>query len=80
MHPGRASRSSVSVFTNWGPLPDVELLDNEKPGADGHTVAAELRQQRSACKAIILTTFGHPGYLRRAITSGAVGFLPKDSP
>jgi two-component system response regulator DesR len=29
---------------------------------------------------IILTTFGRAGYLRRAMESGAVGFLLKDAP
>jgi two-component system response regulator DesR len=28
----------------------------------------------------MLTTFGRPGYLRRAMESGAVGFLLKDAP
>ncbi len=29
---------------------------------------------------IVLTTFGRPGYLRRAMEAGAVGFLVKDAP
>jgi len=29
---------------------------------------------------MILTTFGRPGYLRRAMESGVVGFLVKDAP
>jgi len=60
--------------------PDVALLDIEMPGADGLTVAVQLRERLPACKVIILTTFGRPGYLRRAMESGAVGFLLKDSP
>src|SRR5205814_450200 len=32
------------------------------------------------CRVIILTTFGRSGYLRRAMESGAVGFLLKDAP
>ncbi|HEV8190658.1 MAG TPA: response regulator transcription factor, partial [Ktedonobacterales bacterium] len=32
------------------------------------------------CRVLILTTFGRPGYLRRALESGAVGFLLKDAP
>src|SRR6185437_4668871 len=31
-------------------------------------------------RTLILTTFGRPGYLRRALESGASGFLLKDAP
>ncbi len=60
--------------------PDVALLDIEMPGADGLTAAAALRQACPDIKIIILTTFGRPGYLRRAMESGASGFIVKDSP
>jgi two-component system response regulator DesR len=32
------------------------------------------------CRILILTTFGRPGYLRRAMERGAAGFLLKDAP
>src|ERR1700742_4849701 len=60
--------------------PDVALLDIEMPGADGLTAAAALRRACPDTKVIILTTFGRPGYLRRAMESGASGFIVKDSP
>jgi len=60
--------------------PDVALLDIEMPGADGLTAAADLRRACPDIKVIILTTFGRPGYLRRAMESGASGFIVKDSP
>jgi two-component system, NarL family, response regulator DesR len=60
--------------------PDVALLDIEMPGGDGLTAAAALHEQLPSCHALILTTFGRPGYLRRALESGAVGFLLKDAP
>jgi two-component system response regulator DesR len=60
--------------------PDVALLDIEMPGIDGLTAAAELKAKLPGCRALILTTFGRPGYLRRAMESGAVGFLLKDAP
>src|SRR6202000_3512146 len=31
-------------------------------------------------KVVVLTTFGRPGYLRRAMESGASAFLVKDAP
>jgi two-component system response regulator DesR len=60
--------------------PDVALLDIEMPGGDGLESAANLRQALPTCRTLILTTFGRPGYLRRAMESGAVGFLLKDAP
>ncbi len=60
--------------------PDIALLDIEMPGIDGLAAATELRAQLPTCRVLILTTFGRPGYLRRAMESGAVGFLLKDAP
>jgi two-component system response regulator DesR len=60
--------------------PDVALLDIEMPGNDGLSVAAELHTEMPACRVLILTTFGRPGYLRQAMESGVVGFLLKDAP
>ncbi len=60
--------------------PDVALLDIEMPGNDGLDAAAELRAALPECKVLILTTFGRPGYLARAMQAGASGFLVKDAP
>jgi two-component system response regulator DesR len=60
--------------------PDVALLDIEMPGMDGLTAAAELRRLIPGTKVVILTTFGRPGYLRRAMESGVSAFIVKDSP
>lgn len=60
--------------------PDVALLDIEMPGCDGLTAAGALHTQLPACRVMILTTFGRPGYLRQAMQSGVVGFLLKDAP
>jgi two-component system response regulator DesR len=60
--------------------PDVALLDIEMPGRSGIDVAADLRGELPSCKVLILTTFGRPGYLRRAMEAGAGGFLIKDGP
>ncbi|MGW2827628.1 response regulator [Streptomyces sp. NPDC001286] len=60
--------------------PDVALLDIELPGMSGLDAAAELREQVPDCRVLILTTFGRPGYLRRAMEAGAAGFLVKDGP
>jgi two-component system response regulator DesR len=60
--------------------PDVALLDIEMPGASGLEAAARLREELPGCRVLILTTFGRPGYLRRAMEAGASGFLVKDAP
>jgi two-component system response regulator DesR len=60
--------------------PDVALLDIEMPGSDGLSAAQALHENLPSCRIIILTTFGRSGYLRRAMESGAVGFLLKDAP
>lgn len=60
--------------------PDVALLDIEMPGCDGLSAAASLHTQLPACRILILTTFGRPGYLRQAMENGVVGFLLKDAP
>ncbi|MFP3991075.1 response regulator transcription factor [Streptomyces sp. E11-3] len=60
--------------------PDVALLDVELPGRSGLDAAAELRDECPDCRVLILTTFGRPGYLRRAMEVGAVGLLVKDGP
>jgi two-component system, NarL family, response regulator DesR len=60
--------------------PDVALLDIEMPGLDGLAAAGVLAQEVPDCRSLILTTFGRPGYLRRAMEAGASGFIVKDSP
>lgn len=67
---------TVAVATK----PDVALLDIEMPGMDGISVAAALHAKLPSCRVLILTTFGRPGYLRKAMESGVVGFLLKDAP
>src|SRR6185369_16431298 len=60
--------------------PDIALLDVQMPGKDGLTAAAELRSALPACKVVMCTTFGRPGYLSRALAAGAAGFVVKDAP
>lgn len=60
--------------------PDVALLDIEMPGMDGLAAAAALAHAAPACRVIILTSFGRPGYLRRAMESSVLGFVVKDAP
>jgi len=74
------ARGDEVVAAALAAQPDVALLDIEMPGADGLTAAAEVHTKLPTCRILILTTFGRPGYLRRAMESGVVGFLLKDAP
>ncbi|GAA3804018.1 response regulator transcription factor [Sphaerisporangium flaviroseum] len=56
--------------------PDVVLLDIEMPGVSGLAVAERLRD----CRVVIVTTFGRPGYLSRALAAGVAGYVVKDAP
>lgn len=60
--------------------PDVALLDVEMPGTDGITATAAVRASFPDTRVLIVTTFGRPGFLRRAMQSGASGFVVKDTP
>lgn len=59
---------------------EVCLVDIDMPGADGFAVVEQLARELPDCRALIVTTFGRPGYLRRAVEAGARGFLVKDTP
>ncbi|UZG56954.1 response regulator transcription factor [Rhodococcus opacus] len=60
--------------------PDVALLDVEMPGLDGIAAATALRTEMPQTRVLIVTTFGRPGYLRKALQAGASGFVVKDTP
>ena len=74
------ARGDVVVEAASASQPDVVLLDIEMPGGSGLDAAQALRRALPSCRVVILTTFGRSGYLRRAMESGAVGFLLKDAP
>ena len=59
---------------------DVVLMDVEMPGLDGIAATGALRMALPTCRVLVVTTFGRPGYLRRAVEAGASGFVVKDTP
>ena len=59
---------------------EVCLLDIEMPGLNGIDAAAALRRELPDVRSLIVTTFGRPGFLRRAMQAGAAGFVVKDTP
>ena len=76
----QVARGDEVVRTALAAKPDVALLDIEMPGRTGLDAAEELGRALPECRILILTTFGRPGYLRRAMEAGAAGFLLKDAP
>ncbi|MEU8028835.1 response regulator transcription factor [Streptomyces sp. NPDC049099] len=73
-------RGDTIVSTALEVRPDVAVIDVDLPGMDGLTAAAELHEQLPSCRALILTSLGKPGTLRRAMSAHVSGFLLKDSP
>ncbi|WP_405605528.1 response regulator transcription factor [Streptomyces sp. NBC_01410] len=76
----QVARGDAIVDAALTSRPDVALLDIELPGRSGLDAAADLRDEVPDCRVLILTTFGRPGHLRRAMEAGAAGFLVKDGP
>jgi two-component system response regulator DesR len=57
--------------------PDVAVLDLQMPGTDGVSVAKTLTEDLPGCRTMIVTSYGRPGHLKRALAAGVRGFLPK---
>ncbi|HXV74931.1 MAG TPA: response regulator transcription factor [Candidatus Polarisedimenticolaceae bacterium] len=77
---GRAGDGRQALELAERLAPDVVLTDIEMPRMTGLELVAAMRERRLAARAIIVTTFARPGYLRRALEAGAAGYLLKDSP
>ncbi|MDN5688959.1 MAG: response regulator transcription factor [Brachybacterium sp.] len=57
--------------------PDVAVLDLQLPDGDGLGLAARIAELSPATRCLILTSHARPGYLKRALAQGVLGFLPK---
>lgn len=58
----------------------VVIMDVEMPVMDGISAAAALKERGANARVLMVTTFGRPGYVQRALDAGAVGFIVKDAP
>lgn len=58
----------------------VVIMDVEMPVMDGISAAAALKERGANTRVLMVTTFGRPGYVQRALDAGAVGFVVKDAP
>ena len=82
---GQASTCAATLSEAGRLLPDMVLLDVQMPtdgvpGDDGIDVIPDILAASPRSRVIVVTTFGRPGYLRRALEAGASGFLVKDTP
>ena len=82
---GEAGTCAEAVAVVGANRPNVRLLDVQMPDGglgveDGLEAIAPATAASPDTRVIVVTTFGRPGYLRRALEAGAVGFLVKDTP
>lgn len=77
---GRAADGMSALALVRREQPDVLVSDIEMPGMTGLELAARLQEEKGRTRTIIVTTFGRPGYLRRALDAGVKGYLLKDTP
>ncbi len=76
----QVGRGDEVLQTALAHRPQIAVLDVEMPGMDGIAAAAQLRTALPECRVLMVTTFGRPGYLRRAMQAGVSGFVVKDTP
>jgi len=74
----RARNGAEALSAVLSHKPDIFLTDIEMPEMSGLDVAAEIKRRRLPTRVMILTTFARAGYLRRALDTGASGYLLKD--
>lgn len=77
---GEAGRGDELVTLVDEVRPDVALVDIEMPGLDGIAATAQITAAHPDVACLIVTTFGRPGYLQRALEAGARGFIVKETP
>ncbi|EEJ53351.1 Response regulator protein vraR [Mobiluncus mulieris] len=77
---GEAGTGEELLATVAKVTPAVAVVDIEMPDLDGIGATAKIRAAHPQTRVLILTTFGRPGYLRRALEAGASGFMVKDTP
>lgn len=79
---GRELVEAVDAAANAGGEQgvDVVLTDVEMPVMDGVSAAAHIRASHPEVRVLVVTTFGRPGYVQRALDSGVSGFIVKDAP
>jgi DNA-binding NarL/FixJ family response regulator len=76
---GEAESGTSAIALARELRPDVMLLDIRMKDGDGLQCLPEIKQASPETSVIMLTTYANPGYLARAINSGASGYLSKET-
>lgn len=60
--------------------PDIVMTDISMPGMDGITAISEIHARHPHVKMLVLSMYDTVDFVKRAVTSGACGYLMKDAP
>ena len=75
------ARSGQELITLVEALaPDLVMTDISMPGMDGITAIAHLHQSRPDVRLLVLSMYDTVDFVKRAVASGACGYLMKDAP
>ncbi len=77
---GEAGNGHEALAVARSVAPDVVLMDLRMPGMDGVTTIRSLKEQGSAARVLVLTTYDTDSDVLPAIKAGATGYLLKDTP
>ncbi|MGP5414402.1 response regulator transcription factor [Brachybacterium paraconglomeratum] len=74
---GEAGSVADGVRLVGAEQPDVAVVDLQLPDGDGLELCERIAEVSPATRCLILTSHARPGYLKRALAQGVLGFLPK---
>ena len=76
---GEAGNGREAVTKTRTLCPDVVVMDIEMPGLNGIETIQKIHENCDSCKVIILSMHSNSEYIRRALKSGAGGYILKES-
>ena len=74
------SLESLQQAVDGNPDADLLLLDLQMPGVKGFSALAYLRNKHESLPTVVVSAFEQEEIVRRAISHGASGYIPKSSP
>jgi DNA-binding NarL/FixJ family response regulator len=74
---GEAATSEQALATTRALHPDVVLLDLLMPRKSGYEVIADLVRHSPGSRVLVVSSQAAPSSVRRALSAGAAGYLPK---
>src|SRR4029079_11506910 len=76
---GEADSAERAVIVARAVQPDLILLDLLLPKKNGYDVIPELAEVAPEAKVLVVSSQAAPSSVRRALSAGAAGYLPKHS-